>query len=65
MEVIIGKLAGFCPGVENTIKNAREILEKNKSERHIRGGEATRKKYLKKKKIYLLCLLVNIRSIVK
>ena len=27
----------------------KEILEKNKSERHIRGGEATRKKYLKKK----------------
>ena len=26
----------------------KEILEKNKSERHIRGGEATRKKYLKK-----------------
>ena len=23
------------------------VLEKNKSERHIRGGEATRKKYLK------------------
>ena len=29
MEVIIGKLAGFCPGVENTIKKAKEILEKN------------------------------------
>ncbi len=29
MEVTIGKLAGFCPGVENTIKKAREILEKN------------------------------------
>lgn len=27
----------------------KEILEKNKSERHIRGGEATRKKYLRKK----------------
>lgn len=26
-----------------------KILFKNKSERHIRGGEATRKKYLKKK----------------
>ena len=26
----------------------KEILEKNKSERHIRGGEATRKKYLKR-----------------
>lgn len=29
MEVIIGKLAGFCPGVENTIKKAKEILENN------------------------------------
>jgi putative DeoR family transcriptional regulator (stage III sporulation protein D) len=28
---------------------AKDILEKNKSERHIRGGEATRKKYLKKR----------------
>ena len=26
----------------------KKILEFNKSERHIRGGEATRKKYLKK-----------------
>jgi len=30
-------------------EEVKEILEKNKSERHIRGGEATRKKYLKKK----------------
>ena len=28
----------------------KKILELNKSERHIRGGEATRKKYLKSKK---------------
>lgn len=27
-----------------------EVLAKNKSERHIRGGEATRKKYLNEKK---------------
>ena len=27
----------------------RSILDKNKSERHLRGGEATRVKYLKKK----------------
>jgi len=26
----------------------RELLEKNKSERHLRGGEATKQKYLKK-----------------
>ena len=30
-------------------EEVKEILEKNKSERHIRGGEATRKKYLNKK----------------
>ena len=30
-------------------EEVKEILEKNKSERHIRGGEATRKKYLEKK----------------
>lgn len=31
MEVIVGKLAGFCPGVESTIKRAQQILEeKNK-----------------------------------
>lgn len=29
---------------------AQELLQLNKSERHIRGGEATRKKYLKKAK---------------
>lgn len=27
----------------------KEILEINKAERHIRGGEATKKKYLKKR----------------
>ena len=27
----------------------KEILDENKSERHLRGGEATRKKYLKRK----------------
>lgn len=31
MDVIVGKLAGFCPGVESTIKRAQQILEeKNK-----------------------------------
>ena len=29
----------------------REILEKNKSERHLRGGEAPRKKYRMQQKI--------------
>ncbi len=31
-------------------KSVKEILELNKLERHLRGGEATRKKYLKIKK---------------
>ena len=29
--------------------DVKEILELNKSERHLRGGEATRQKYLKEK----------------
>ncbi len=29
--------------------DVKEILELNKSERHLRGGEATRQKYLKKR----------------
>ena len=33
---------------------AKEVLEKNKSERHIRGGEATRKKYLCKQKCFYI-----------
>lgn len=32
-------------------KDAQKILEKNKAERHIRGGRATREKYLAKKSI--------------
>ena len=31
-------------------EEVKVILEHNKSERHIRGGEATRRKYLKNKK---------------
>lgn len=27
-------------------KQVKEVLERNKSERHLRGGEATRRKYL-------------------
>ena len=41
------KLKYFNPSMHGLVK---EILEKNKSERHIRGGEATRIKYLKKQK---------------
>lgn len=29
MEVIVGKLAGFCPGVTNTISKAEEVLKEN------------------------------------
>lgn len=31
-------------------ESVKKILEINKSERHIRGGEATRKKYMSKRK---------------
>ena len=34
-------------------KSVKEILDLNKSQRHLRGGEATRKKYLKKQGIDL------------
>ena len=34
----------------NLYSRVKEILEINKSERHIRGGEATRTKYINKKK---------------
>lgn len=37
------KLKRINPPLHSAVK---EILERNKSERHIRGGEATRKKYL-------------------
>ena len=30
-------------------EEAKKILEKNKSERHLRGGEATRQKYIRQK----------------
>ncbi len=33
---------------ENTFLNVREVLDKNLSERHIRGGIATKNKYLHK-----------------
>lgn len=34
-------------------KQAREVLNVNKSERHIRGGLATREKYLHKHQIQM------------
>lgn len=30
--------------------SVKEVLDKNKSERHIRGGEATKQKYIRMKK---------------
>ena len=32
-------------------EQAKKILEKNKLERHLRGGEATRQKYIRQKRI--------------
>ena len=32
-------------------EQVREVLEHNKSERHLRGGEATRQKYKKEKEL--------------
>ena len=34
---------------QNLYERVREVLENNKSERHIRGGEATRRKYRNRK----------------
>ena len=31
-------------------RNVKTVLEKNKSERHLRGGEATKQKYEKRKR---------------
>ena len=43
---LTGKLRYIHPALYRSVK---EVLEHNKSERHIRGGEATRMKYLAKK----------------
>jgi len=43
---ITERLPQVNPGLS---AEARNLLNKNKSERHLRGGEATRKKYLKRK----------------
>ncbi|MBO4583572.1 MAG: sporulation transcriptional regulator SpoIIID [Clostridia bacterium] len=40
------RLAEISPSL---YRQVREVLELNKSERHIRGGEATRRKYLNMK----------------
>ncbi len=40
------KLKYINPPLYSSVK---EVLDYNKSERHLRGGEATKRKYLKKK----------------
>ncbi len=40
------KLLHINPGLYSLVK---EVLEENKSERHLRGGEATKAKYLEKR----------------
>lgn len=37
---------------ESLASDARKILDKNKSERHIRGGLATKDKYLHKRNVF-------------
>ena len=44
---ITEKLEKINPSLYRLVK---EVLDKNKSERHIRGGEATKEKYKKLKK---------------
>ena len=44
---ITEKLKRINPDLYDSV---RTILEKNKSERHLRGGEATRIKYMKEKR---------------
>jgi len=39
---ITTKLEKVCPQLHSQVK---EVLEKNKQERHLRGGAATKKKY--------------------
>jgi len=39
----------------NLYDEVKKILDKNKSERHLRGGEATRQKYKRQKEILCKC----------
>ncbi len=41
---VTNRLSEVNPGLSDEV---RDLLDKNKSERHLRGGEATRKKYRK------------------
>jgi putative DeoR family transcriptional regulator (stage III sporulation protein D) len=44
---LVERLPRIHPGL---YADVREILLRNKAERHLRGGEATRRKYLARKK---------------
>ena len=44
---------------ENLYKSVRKVLEINKAERHIRGGIATKNKYLNKKKWKINCIFFD------
>ncbi len=43
---VTARLGYINPGLHAEV---HDLFEKNKSERHLRGGEATRKKYIKNK----------------
>lgn len=40
----------LCKIDKDMDEKVRQVLERNKSERHIRGGQATKKKYIELKK---------------
>ena len=46
------ELAAYVLETQTTVRGAKDVkhvLDNNKAERHIRGGQATRKKYMSKK----------------
>lgn len=43
----------LCDISPSLYRQVRSVLEKNKSERHLRGGEATRRKYMGKSNVSL------------
>ena len=53
------RLKNVNRGLYNEVK---EILEKNKAERHLRGGEATKMKYLLRKKLKLLLNIMQLET---
>lgn len=50
----------------NLAKEVNEVLQENKAQRHIRGGIATKEKYLKlKNNWYLLCIMLKYNKVTK